>query len=43
MAYIFHPSEPRATPEPHEAMLSQVGLRYERLMVADFTLLIVDR
>lgn len=43
VAYIFHPSEPRATPEPHEAMLRQVGLRYERLRVADFTLLIVDR
>jgi len=43
VAYIFHPSEPRASPAPYEAMLRQMGLRYERLQVADFTLLIVDR
>ena len=43
VAYIFHPSEAQEQPEPYEAMLRETGARYERLKVADFTLLIVTR
>jgi hypothetical protein len=43
VAFIFHPSEPRAQPEPYEAMLRQAGARYERVEVAGFTLLIASR
>ncbi len=43
VAFIFHPSEPRAVPWPHEEMLRQTGLSYERLEVAGFTVLIVTR
>jgi hypothetical protein len=43
VAFIFHPSEPRAQPEPYESMLRQTGARYERLEVAGFTLLIISR
>jgi hypothetical protein len=43
VALIFHPSEPRAQPEPYEAMLRQQGARYARLEAAGFTLLILSR
>lgn len=40
VAYVFHPSEPRASPEPVEQSLRQAGERYERLEVRGFTVLI---
>jgi hypothetical protein len=43
VAYIFHPSEGVEQPEPHEARLREQGARYERVKVADYTLLIVTR
>jgi hypothetical protein len=43
VAFLFHPSEPRAQPGAHEEMLRQTGTRYERLEVAGFTLLIISR
>jgi hypothetical protein len=43
VAYIFHPSEAQEQPEPYEARLRETGARYERLQVADYTLLIVTR
>lgn len=43
VAFLFHPSEPRAVPEPYEQMLRQSGGRVERLEVKGFTVLIHDR
>jgi hypothetical protein len=39
--YIFHPSEPRAIPEPYEASFRRTGVHFERTVVSGFTLLIV--
>jgi hypothetical protein len=43
VAFIFHPSEPRATPEPFERQLQIGRARYERIQLHDFTILIHDR
>ncbi len=43
VAYLFHPSEPRATPGPYEAQLRATGARYERLEIRGFTVLIHHR
>jgi hypothetical protein len=43
VAYLFHPSEPRATPEPYEAELRRAGAKYERIEVRGFTVLIHER
>lgn len=43
VAYIFHPSEPRATPEPAENQLRAIGARYERFTVDGFTVFIHHR
>ncbi len=43
VAYIYHPSEPRATPEPCEAWLRGMGARYERVTVAEFTAFVWER
>ncbi len=43
VAFLFHPSEPRAHPAPYEQQMRQAGARYERLEVEGFTLLIVSR
>ena len=43
VAYVFHPSEPRAQPEPYEQALRQAGQPYERLEVRGFTVLIHHR
>jgi hypothetical protein len=40
VAYVFHPSEPRATPEPVEEQLRNAGTPYRRLEVDGFTVLI---
>jgi hypothetical protein len=42
-ALVFHPSEPRAVPEPYEAELRANGRVYERKEVAGFTVLLVHR
>jgi len=42
-ALVFHPSEPRAVPEPYEAELRARGTAYERREVAGFTVLLVHR
>jgi hypothetical protein len=39
--YIFHPSEPRAIPDPYEATFRSTGVHFERVVIAGFTLLIV--
>jgi hypothetical protein len=43
VALLFHPSEPRATPEPYEVMLRQSRQHYERFDVEGFTVLIWHR
>jgi hypothetical protein len=43
VAYIFHPSEPRAEPAPIEGRLREAGERYERVEVAGFTVLVQHR
>ncbi len=43
VALIFHPSEPRAAPQPYEAMLQKQRVAYETLKIADFTVLVIDR
>ncbi len=43
VAYVFHPSEPRATPGPVEEQLRNAGTRYRRVEVAGFTVLIAQR
>jgi hypothetical protein len=40
IAFIFHPSEPRATPEPFEASLRRSSGRFERVTINGFTVLI---
>jgi hypothetical protein len=42
VAYVFHPSEPRATPEPVEEQLRNAGTPYRRLEVDGFTVLIAQ-
>lgn len=39
--YIFHPSEPRAVPDPYEAAFRRTGVHFERVVISGFTLLIV--
>jgi hypothetical protein len=41
VAYVFHPSEPRATPEPVEQQLRAAGTPYRREEISGFTVLIV--
>jgi hypothetical protein len=43
VAYIFHPSEPRALPGPVENQLRASGARYERFTVDGFTVFIHHR
>ena len=43
VAYVFHPSEPRATPEPMEEQLRNGGVPYRRLEIDGFTVLIARR
>jgi hypothetical protein len=43
VAYVFHPSEPRATSEPVEEQLHTAGIAYRRLEVSGFTVLIARR
>lgn len=43
VAYIFHPSEPRADPSQVEPYLRAAGARYERLEVRGFTVLLHHR
>jgi hypothetical protein len=43
VAFIFHPSEPRARPEPVETILRGNGTRFERLTVGGFTALVATR
>ena len=39
--YIFHPSEPRAIPDPYEAIFRRTGVHFERVLISGFILLIV--
>ena len=43
VAYVFHPSEPRATPEPVEEQLRNAGVSYRRVEIDGFTVLIARR
>jgi len=43
VAYIFHPSEPRASPADEELRLRQTNARFERYRVADFTIFVEHR
>jgi hypothetical protein len=43
VAYVFHPSEPRATPEPVEDQLRAAGTPYRREEISGFTVLIAQR
>lgn len=43
VAYVFHPSEPRATVEPVEEQLRSAGVPYRRVEIDGFTVLIVRR
>ncbi|WP_214367311.1 glycosyltransferase family 39 protein [Pseudonocardia sp. H11422] len=43
VAYIFHPSEPRAEAPPFEVRLQEAGERYERVEVSGFTVLVHHR
>ena len=43
VAYLFHPSEPRATAGPFENQFRTMGANYERLEVAGFTVLVLHR
>ncbi len=43
VAYVFHPSEPRATPGPVEEQLRAAGTPYRRADVNGFAVLIVRR
>jgi hypothetical protein len=43
VAYVFHPSEPRATPEQVEDQLRDAGTPYRRLELDGFTVLITQR
>jgi hypothetical protein len=43
VAYVFHPSEPRATPESVEEQLRNTGVRYRRVEIDGFTVLIAQR
>ncbi|MBI3183478.1 MAG: glycosyltransferase family 39 protein [Myxococcales bacterium] len=43
LAFIFHPSEPRALPEPQEAHLRASRAKFERHEVRGFTVFLVSR
>ena len=43
VAYVFHPSEPRARPEQVEEQLRNAGTPYRRMEVDGFTVLIARR
>ena len=43
VAYVFHPSEPRARPEAVEAQLDAERATYRREQIAGFTVLVVRR
>jgi hypothetical protein len=43
VAYVFHPSEPRARPEAVEAQLDAERATYRREEIAGFTVLVVQR
>lgn len=43
VAYIFHPEEPRATPEGEQAELTASSTPFQREDIAGFTVFIVDR
>jgi hypothetical protein len=43
VAYVFHPSEPRARPGPMEEQLRTEGVAYRRLEIDGFTVLIARR
>ena len=43
VAYVFHPSEPRAQPEAVEAQLDAERATYRREEIAGFTVLVVQR
>lgn len=43
VAYLFHPSEPRARPEPVEALLRAQGIPHQRIEVAGFTAILARR
>ncbi len=43
VAYVFHPSEPRAQPEAVEAQLAAQRVTYRHEEIAGFTVLIVRR
>jgi len=43
VAYLFHPSEPRAKPEDYEQWLKTSGVPYEKFTVHDFTVLVVSK
>ena len=43
VAYIFHPSQPALQPQPYERDLRAQGFASERVEIAGFTVLIVDR
>ena len=43
VAFVFHPSEPRARPEPVEALLRASSTPYERLDIEGFTILVARR
>jgi hypothetical protein len=43
VAYVFHPSEPRADPASTEWRLRAAHADYERIKVADFTILVEHR
>jgi hypothetical protein len=42
-AYVFHPSEPRASPGPVEEQLRAAGVSYRREEISGFTVLIAQR
>ena len=43
VAYLFHPSEPRARIEEHEPWVRAQGWQVERAEVAGFSMLLVER
>jgi len=43
VAYVFHPSEPRARIEEHEPWVRAQGWQVERAEVAGFSMLLVER
>ena len=43
VAYVFHPSEPRANPDQVEEQLRNAGTPYRRVELDGFTVLITRR